>query len=176
MGGFGSDPVEMLTHGILNAGSLAVGGFFVLSGFLLARSGERTGPTRFLWHRVLRIYPAFWTCLIVTAFIVAPIMYAAQFGSLHGFLAMNDGPIAYVYHNATLIITQQNIGQLMSSYPDAFALNGSLWTLASGVQLLHHLGAARRVHGLPLSEARTDRRGRASPYERIGSRRSTTRR
>lgn len=54
-------------------GDIGVSIFFVLSGFLLYRpyaaahaSGERPPPTgRFLWHRVLRIYPAYLAVLAV---------------------------------------------------------------------------------------------------------------
>jgi peptidoglycan/LPS O-acetylase OafA/YrhL len=69
-------------------------------------------------------------CLFITAFAVASSMFAIQFGSLHGFLQQVDGPIDYIYRNATLIILQQNIGNLMSSYPSPETINGSLWTLA----------------------------------------------
>ena len=90
MAGFGMDPLLVYSHGIFSSGYLAVGGFFVLSGFLITRSGETTsGPTRFLWHRISRIYPAFWACLFVTAFALAPIIYAFDSGSLRGFLTIN---------------------------------------------------------------------------------------
>ena len=55
-------------------GDLALDGFFVLSGFLVTRSFLRLdSPLRYLWHRFLRIMPAFWACLIVIAFVAAPV-------------------------------------------------------------------------------------------------------
>ena len=56
-------------------GEFAVDGFFVLSGFLVCRSYLRLNSLpRFVWHRVVRIMPGFWACLLVTAFIVAPLV------------------------------------------------------------------------------------------------------
>jgi peptidoglycan/LPS O-acetylase OafA/YrhL len=131
MGEFSTEPLMAYTHGIFSAGYLAVGGFFTLSGFLITRSGETmSGPTRFLWHRILRIYPGFWVCLAVTAFVIAPIIYAVQNGTLQGFLAMHNSPTAYVVQNASLILLQQNIGSLMAAYAYPETINGSLWTLA----------------------------------------------
>lgn len=37
----------------------------------MTASGLRLGPARFAWHRVLRILPGFWACLVVTAFVIA---------------------------------------------------------------------------------------------------------
>ena len=62
-GGFGVDEVS----GRTTWGTLAVYGFFGISGFLIAASAERNTLGRFLWQRCLRIFPGFWVCLIVTA-------------------------------------------------------------------------------------------------------------
>lgn len=50
-------------------GTLAVYGFFAISGYLIAGSVLSHGPVRYLWQRFLRIFPAFWVCLIMTAFV-----------------------------------------------------------------------------------------------------------
>ena len=41
--------------------------FFVISGFVIARSAEGTSPTLFLRRRLLRLAPAAWICATVTA-------------------------------------------------------------------------------------------------------------
>jgi peptidoglycan/LPS O-acetylase OafA/YrhL len=44
--------------------------FFIISGFLLARSLAReSGPSVFAINRILRIYPGFVFCVIITAFL-----------------------------------------------------------------------------------------------------------
>lgn len=73
LGGFGPDPVEMLTSGqARNGGSIAIMAFFGLSGYLLLHSRQRSGPVAFAWRRALRIFPGYWISIIATAFIVGP--------------------------------------------------------------------------------------------------------
>ena len=53
-------------------GGVAVAGFFFFSGFLITRSRRRPGIVRYFWRRCLRIFPAFWCALLLTAFVLAP--------------------------------------------------------------------------------------------------------
>ena len=131
IGGFSLDPISRLTGGALSAGYVAVGGFFVLSGFLITRSYETAhSPWRFLWHRVLRIFPGFWVCLLVTAFVFAPFAFFHEHGGLRGFLEGADPPWSYVAKNALLQIQQPSIGTILAHTPlTPQLLNGSLWTL-----------------------------------------------
>lgn len=130
IGGFGGDPIYGAARGSVTAGFVAVGGFFVLSGFLITRS-YRTAPSvgRFLWHRCLRILPAFWVCLAVVAFIFAPLAYFHDRGTLAGFLRGTDSPWSYVTNNALLTIRQIDVRGLLQHLPSPAAFNGSLWTL-----------------------------------------------
>ena len=67
-GGFGADPLEWVTGGRVDGGgSVAVWAFFGLSGFLLASSRQRLPVHAFAWRRVLRILPAYWVCIALTA-------------------------------------------------------------------------------------------------------------
>jgi peptidoglycan/LPS O-acetylase OafA/YrhL len=130
IGGFGYDPIGRVDHGLI-AGLVAVGGFFVLSGFLITRSYETVrNAFRFLWHRALRIFPAFWVCLVVTAFGFAPLAFVHERGTLTGFFSSPDSPVTYLTRNALLVIYQPNIRGLLASLPTPLAFNGSLWTLA----------------------------------------------
>ena len=130
LGGFGGDPVTRLTGGALNAGFLAVGGFFVLSGLLITRSFERvTSVEGFLWHRFLRIFPAFWVCLVIVAFGFAPLVFYYEHGTLAGFTSGPYSPWSYLASNALLQMNQYNIGALLSNVPLPSIFNKSLWTL-----------------------------------------------
>ena len=82
IGGFGPDPVL----GDLGVGSLAVGGFFAISGYLITKSRFRTGFRRFAVRRALRIFPGYWACLIFTAFVAAGIA-----GIVRGGWSLFDG-------------------------------------------------------------------------------------
>ena len=123
--GFGEDPLNRLNVNAPTAGFLAVGGFFVLSGFLITRSYQTVSSVgRFIWHRFLRIFPAFWVCLVVTAFGLAPLAFAYQHGTLHHYSAEVPAPWSYVTSNFFLAIFQQRIGTV---FPHD--TNISLWTL-----------------------------------------------
>jgi peptidoglycan/LPS O-acetylase OafA/YrhL len=130
MGGYGFDPVILLTHGLFTAGTLAVGGFFVLSGFLITRSYEQLQNSgRFLWHRLLRIFPAYWVCLLATAFLFGALAYSHQYGNVTVYFHSSDGPWTYIFGNALLVITQTNIANLLPNLPFVGYINASLWTL-----------------------------------------------
>ena len=58
--------------GQASLGSLAVGGFFAISGYLIAKSGMSSDVVQFMWRRILRIFPAYWLVLLVTAFLIGP--------------------------------------------------------------------------------------------------------
>ena len=108
-------------------GTVAVYGFFAISGFLIAGSAERNTTGRYLWQRCLRILPAFWVCLVVTAFVLAfagwqHLMHAYHLpATASRYVHSTDGPFGYVVHNWLLQIRQATIA--------GTAWNGSLWTL-----------------------------------------------
>jgi peptidoglycan/LPS O-acetylase OafA/YrhL len=112
-----------------NLGGWAVAGFFVLSGFLITRSRLRSAPGDYLLHRIARIFPGFLVCLVVIAFLFAPIAALIEHGTLAGFLSTSVTPFEYVWGNATLYIDHYSIGNTLQSVPYPQAWNGSLWTL-----------------------------------------------
>ncbi len=131
LGGFGHD--WLYRHAETeNLGTLAVSCFFVLSGFLVARSwvGLRS-PLRYLWHRSLRIFPGYWVCLVVTAFVFSPILYLDQHGSLAGFLTAAERPWYYVLGNSDLEISAGGVAGVVTQ-ATGHAIPGwniSIWTL-----------------------------------------------
>ncbi len=149
--GWGVQP----TLGRTDIGELAVDAFFVISGFLVTRSALRLpGPGRFLWHRFLRIMPGFWACLLVTAFVAAPLLALAEGRSpLVVLTAPQSGP-GYVLNNAALLIRQWDVAELGGT---ARSMNGSLWTLFYEV-LCYLVAGALVTLGLTRSTRGTARR------------------
>ncbi|MEY9845726.1 acyltransferase family protein [Streptacidiphilus sp. MAP5-3] len=80
----------------VDLGKMAVVGFFAISGFMITGSGKRLGIGRYAWHRALRILPALWVCIVLTAFVLAPFLYHWQHGSLTGFWTAKYGPFQYI--------------------------------------------------------------------------------
>ena len=120
LGGFGPDPSPARQ----SLGHWAVLGFFAVSGYLIAASRARSGFGTFLAARVLRIYPAFLVCLVLVAFVAAPLSTALT----PGHWTPGSGA-SYVVHNALLKIEANNVGGTIPHVPFGPAWNGSLWTL-----------------------------------------------
>ena len=80
-------------------------------------------------HRVARIFPAFLVCLVVTAFVFAPIAYLHQHGTVDGLLTTPTTPLNYVFGNATLRMFAFDVAGTPGNVPYPGAWNGSLWTL-----------------------------------------------
>jgi peptidoglycan/LPS O-acetylase OafA/YrhL len=110
--------------------SVGVDGFFAISGFLITRSWLKNPRLReYLIARALRILPGFHVCLLVTAFVIAPIAVAIQGGSVAKLL-MSTSPIEYVLKNSGLIYLQRFIDGTPHGVPDPVAgWNASLWSL-----------------------------------------------
>lgn len=132
----GNDPMWAWSRGQDSMGGLAVSGFFLISGFLVCRSWSGSATTRqFIWKRFLRIFPGFWVCLGVTAFVLAPLAWIHERGPLTSrFFNPVDGPLQYIRANALLNMHQWGIDGLLSRTPYRntgfpIAWDGSLWTL-----------------------------------------------
>ena len=111
-------------------GDFGLDGFFILSGFLVARSFVKLDSLpRFVWHRFLRIMPGFWVCLLVVALLVAPL--AAVLQGMAASTAFTGDPSAwrYVLGNAGLLIVQYDIAGILATTPQGVSFNGALWTL-----------------------------------------------
>jgi peptidoglycan/LPS O-acetylase OafA/YrhL len=110
--------------------SVGVDGFFAISGFLITGSWLRDPKVRdYLTARVLRILPGLYVCLVITAFVFAPISVAVQGGS-PAKLLQSSAPFTYVLKNATLIsVLQFDIAGTPAGIPSAGNWNASLWSL-----------------------------------------------
>lgn len=136
-------PMPALTGGRYSLGTLSVGMFFVVSGFLITRSvSSGLSVGRFIWHRFLRLFPGYWACLVVTAFIFAPIFCALEYGTFSDvFVAPAHTPQAYVIDHAGMFVARGfsmnsvmgvssgHIVGVLSHNPTPWAINGSLWSL-----------------------------------------------
>ncbi len=113
-------------------GTVAVYGFFGISGYLIAGSVLAHSAGRYLWQRFLRIFPAFWVCLIVTAFgfgLVGWLSSSHPCAHLSCYLQAKDSPFGYVYHGFFLRVNQASIAGTPTGSAVPLAWNGSVWTL-----------------------------------------------
>ncbi|MEV4735671.1 MULTISPECIES: acyltransferase family protein [unclassified Microbacterium] len=118
-------------------GGVAVAGFFFLSGYLITKSRMgRSSTIRFFWRRIMRIFPAWFLVLIVTAYVLAPIAWNQEHGTMDGFWnAKEESPFTYFSNNMWLPLVQHNIAGMGKIIPfftihGGYEWNGSAWTLA----------------------------------------------
>ena len=122
-------------YNLAKLGGSGVAIFFGISGFLIAGSAVRNRPGRYLWQRVLRIFPGLWVCLAVTALLFGLVAcYHAPLAhcGLSCYVSAPDGPFGYVYRNALLpnaYLYQFTIATTPHGVPAPGNWDGSLWTL-----------------------------------------------
>lgn len=98
--------------------------FFSISGFLVTTSWQRDPRLRdFLGKRALRIFPGLITCVLVTTFLLGPLVstlparaYFTSYGT-------------YAYLANLVLYAQQHLPGVFTSLRGNVAVNGSLWSL-----------------------------------------------
>ena len=113
-------------------GGIAVGAFFALSGFLITLSAMDSDPANFLVKRFLRIFPAFFTLLIVTIFLLGPLITVFSNRNISDYFLnfQNNGPLSYLLHNIFFPVEiQNNLNNIFDNVTCLLSINGSLWTL-----------------------------------------------
>jgi peptidoglycan/LPS O-acetylase OafA/YrhL len=138
-----AEPFFRVTHGQVTGGGIAVDSFFIMSGFLICASAQRSSSVfSFLKKRVTRIYPGFLAAALLTAFVLMPLAGARFVYSgaarVADFLLQSLRLIEFTYSNAFV------------GNPRPAILNGSIWSVSYefwcylGVALLLLVGALRR--------------------------------
>ena len=122
LGGFGSDPA----FGGLSLGGWAVAGFFVISGYLIARSRRRSPLVSFVKRRFLRVIPGLWACLAVTTLLFLPLTAVRQ---PEAFPPAAHDVVSFAAKNGALVDNTYAIPGTLENQPFPGVWNGSLWTL-----------------------------------------------
>ena len=112
----------LLNVGYKFIGGVAVDVFFLISGFLIASSLERSSWKRYITARVLRIVPALVVCVTLSVFVLGPMLTTAPD------YWINPATWRYFIQNAFLLSTEYRLPGVFESLPDK-GVNGSLWSL-----------------------------------------------
>jgi peptidoglycan/LPS O-acetylase OafA/YrhL len=124
-------------------GALGVGIFFAISGYLVTGSLQHThGAWAFIAKRALRIAPGLFAALVLTAFVLGPLVSDLSVGDYFSSAA----PVLYVLENLTLYAVTYDLPGVFAGAPFPGVVNGALWSLRlefSAYLGLAALGAAR---------------------------------
>jgi len=121
-----AEPLMLLTGGKMTFGTLAVGVFFSISGYLITASAyARPGLPVFLQARVRRIFPA----LILVVVLSALVLGAAMSTLAPDRYFARPKVWTYIARNISLLRLQYDLPGVFAATPYGPAVNGSLWTL-----------------------------------------------
>ena len=118
-----TEPFALLSRGQVTGGHIAVDLFFILSGFLISASYERSSSAwSYLWKRVARIYPGFLLLSLVTLVLFVPLAHAHIEGE--SFAAKFSNVAGH-----TLWLAEWKYSGAFASNPAPGVINGSLWSI-----------------------------------------------
>jgi peptidoglycan/LPS O-acetylase OafA/YrhL len=126
-GGEQGDPLNIITGNQCMLGLAAVFVFFAVSGYLITQSYEQThAPLRYLAKRALRIFPGFFAVLVLTAFVLGPLVTTLPLSDyLH-----RPEPYRYLFYNAYFDPRMHTLpGVVFVDNKVGLEVNGALWTL-----------------------------------------------
>ena len=119
-------PLGAFSRDQTNLGFIAVLVFFVISGYLITQSFDRSPvPLRFITARVLRIFPGLFVVLVLTATVLGATVTSLP---LHQYFTDAD-TARYVYGGLFLVGLQFDLPGAFQGNPTSETVNGSLWTL-----------------------------------------------
>lgn len=126
----GTEPLEVVARTVGRIGYWGVFTFFIISGFLLARSlAQEPDALRFAVNRLLRIYPGLIACAVVTAFGLGLLGTALPW---QAYLAHDDA-LGYVGLTAQCLCARgwlPGVFGYEASDELRSIINGSLWSLS----------------------------------------------
>jgi peptidoglycan/LPS O-acetylase OafA/YrhL len=137
LGGYsGEDFLSVLSKGQLHLADVSVMGFFVLSGYLITASYQRVNYiASFISHRIIRIYPGYWICILLTGVVFTTIIALLSNGNTSSFAFTDaNSSLSFFYSNFFIKINQWSVGGVLNKSAYQGSLNGSLWSLYPEVQ------------------------------------------
>ena len=117
-------------------GGFAVAVFFIISGFLVAGSWQRTPDLgTYAAKRALRIVPAYAAVIALCALVLGPLVTELSLGRYFGH------PQTWSYFwNLTFFRLHYSLPGVFSGNPFPHAVNGSIWTLPIEIKMVSGAG------------------------------------
>jgi peptidoglycan/LPS O-acetylase OafA/YrhL len=119
-----NDWLKQISQNQISFSALGVSGFFVISGFLIFQSLERSHSIfNFYWKRILRLFPGLIGVLVFT------LLLALLFSTNKVPYYQNQTLKTYFFSNLFLFNAQAGIEGVFETLPISKVMNGSLWTI-----------------------------------------------
>ncbi|ANZ41382.1 hypothetical protein BBK82_40915 [Lentzea guizhouensis] len=110
----------------LSPGYFALMAFFAMSGYQIADSWYRDASWwRYLLKRALRIWPPLLVVVMITAFVIGPLVTVLSQAEYWG----SRQTWGYVVNNAGMYTLQHMLPGVFAQNPYHWSVNGSIWTL-----------------------------------------------
>ena len=143
-------PTFSIGHQEIRLGRIGVDIFFVISGFLIATSWQRSQSARdYAVKRFARVWPALTCVVLLSVVVIGPIATELTVAQYFGRGATFD----YAWHNLTMFFgIRHDLPGVFSSAAQG-SVNGSLWTLPYelwGYVVIALLGTIRQLRQGPL--------------------------
>lgn len=125
--GSGQQEIFLANDWKIYSGDIAIAIFFVVSGFMVSGSYmRRAGLFQFMKARILRIVPALFICLLVSAYLIGPLVSTLNYRDYF----MAPDVFRYIWKNLQFSSDIQfTLPQVFLNNPFKASVNGSLWTL-----------------------------------------------
>lgn len=118
-----SEWLSLLFGGVYNAGNLAVMAFFVISGFLITQSWERSRTARsYFEKRIRRIYPGYMVATTISAVLFVLLIPHREHAGVLSFVKAAAFNLLLRSYAPVADMTGRHDGAL-------FAVNGALWSI-----------------------------------------------
>ena len=125
MGHLHSEPLVVLSGGQTSLGTVAVAIFFVISGYLIVQSFERSHTVwRFAKARFLRLVPGLWVVLLLLGFVIGPMVTVLPLSEYFE----SKGLYRYILLNGSLLGYSGRLPGVFVDNPLRW-VNGSIWIL-----------------------------------------------
>ena len=125
--GSGQQEIFSANNWRIYSGDIAVDIFFVVSGFMVSGSYLRRAVLfQFMKARILRIVPALLVCLLISAYVIGPLVTTLSYRDYFS----SPDVFEYVWRNMQFSSDMQfTLPQVFTNNAFKSSVNGSLWTL-----------------------------------------------
>jgi peptidoglycan/LPS O-acetylase OafA/YrhL len=125
------DPVFRISNGAFTSSFLGLAIFFFLSGLLVSQSVEQSSSVKnFAWRRILRIYPAAVTSILLCAFVLGPLVSSLPLKDY-----FKDSGFFSFLSSCILIRIHYFLPGVFDHSPLGAPVNVSLWTISLELKL-----------------------------------------